>query len=74
MTVPQMFMVFLGMVTIACFVISWLALTHEEINKKANRLAYKLSENQNPIHYYSDHDYGKAPEWADIAKFEDTRL
>lgn len=74
MTVPQMFMLFCGVVAIICFVVSWLILTHEEINKKANRLAYKISENKALIHYFSDHDYGKAPEWADIAKFEVTRL
>lgn len=65
MTVPQMIMVFLAAVTISCFVISWLALTHERINRLACRFVYRAK-----LQFSDTIDEEICPVWADTEKWK----
>ena len=64
MTVPQIIMTFLAVTAVLCFVVSWLALTHERANRLACRFVYRWK-----LQYSDTIDEEICPVWADPEKW-----
>lgn len=75
MTATEILMIILSVIVIGSYLLTWLILSREQINRKACRTAYKLSRWFDDMFVCLSDDYPEeCPEWADEAKWEESKI